>query len=92
MSEVEEITRKVRRHGFECPWSVYQTLSYTVAILMVAVLIFQILPGFDSIGKTIIICFLIVTLGCLITFDYKLTVSDPTDLCVVNFKSLKDLR
>jgi hypothetical protein len=83
-----ENTKKTRKHGVECPWSGHQIMSYLSFFGSIFVLFIEIYPAFDKISQVFIAIFFGITIGSVGVFIYLLTISDPTDPVVVDFKNI----
>ena len=81
------MSEKIRNTGLECPWSIYQILSYILYTGNILVFFIQIITEYPAPVKIVMIS--IYTTLFLLVFYYliKLTISDPTDPIVKTFKN-----
>lgn len=89
---------RVRRHGFQSPYSCTQLLSWlAAAILLVSFIIaseclFR-LRGDSALVNFFIICLVVtyaISFTCMIVYTYRVTVSDPTDPTVALERKFKE--
>ncbi|OMJ88609.1 hypothetical protein SteCoe_9385 [Stentor coeruleus] len=90
MADIIELSIPIRKSGCQCPWNIYQSISYLIFAGAILILFLQVFPEFELLGQILIIVFFIITITALIFYAIKLTYSDPTDPLVIDFRSTID--
>ena len=89
---------RVRRHGFQPPYSCLQLLSWVAAFILlvsfIMAIVCLIILRKDSALEMLFIIVLVVTYAisyaCMIVYTYRVTVSDPTDPTVALERQFKE--
>lgn len=79
------IQTKIRTSGFQCPFHSYQIVSYLVFLSTLLIFLVQI-QGKSGISQVIVLPIFSFLSGLVVYYDFRLTISNPTDSRVLSYK------
>ncbi|OMJ79825.1 hypothetical protein SteCoe_20076 [Stentor coeruleus] len=81
---------RVRKNGIQCPWSIYQILSWFSYIFSILVFYLQISPCYTFYTRISINLAITLSLCLVIWYLIILTISDPSDPLVIAYLTTND--